>query len=151
METDSIGRVLEGLIETLEDGKKGFAQTADKLSEAGRLDLANRMHEFSSQRERFSAELRMLAASEGVVIEESGSVGGAVHRGWMAVKEAVSTNEVGAVLAAAETGEDHATKEYREALDDELPPQVRGVIEQQAQAIQLAHDEVRDLRDREVA
>ena len=37
------------------------------------------------------------------------------------------------------------------ALDDELPPQVRGVIAQQAQAIQLAHDEVRDLRDREVA
>jgi uncharacterized protein (TIGR02284 family) len=151
MDTDSIGDVLEDLIETLEDGRKGFAQSADKLADAGRHDLAARMREFSDQRTRYSAELRSLATGEGIMIEESGSIAGTVHRGWMALKEAVSSNEVGAVLGAAETGEDAATRQYRDALAAELPPQIRAVVAEQAIAIEAAHDEVRALRDRETA
>jgi uncharacterized protein (TIGR02284 family) len=151
MDTDSIGDVLQDLIETLEDGRKGFAQSAEKLAEAGRNDLAERMREFSNQRTRYSAELRSLATGQGIMIEEDGSIAGAVHRGWIAVKDAVSSNEVGAVLGAAETGEDAATKQYRDALAAELPPQIRAVVAEQAIAIEAAHDEVRALRDRETA
>jgi uncharacterized protein (TIGR02284 family) len=151
MNTASIGSVLEDLIETLEDGRKGFDQSAEKLSEAGRSDLAARMREFSTQRQRFSAELRSLAAGEGITIDENGSISGAVHRGWISLKEALTTDEVGAVLGAAETGEDAATSQYRDALGEELPPQIRAVVAEQAIAIEVAHDEVRRLRDGEVA
>jgi uncharacterized protein (TIGR02284 family) len=151
MDTDSIGDVLEDLIETLEDGRKGFAQSADKLVEAGRNDLADRMREFSNQRTRYSAELRSLATGEGIEIDEDGSIAGTVHRGWIALKDAMSSNEVGAVLGAAETGEDAATSQYRDALAVELPPHIRAVVAEQAIAIEAAHDEVRALRDRETA
>ncbi|MGF1665405.1 MAG: PA2169 family four-helix-bundle protein [Acidimicrobiia bacterium] len=151
MDTDSIGSVLEDLIETLEDGRKGFEQTADKLAEAERPDLAERMRAFSNQRTRYSAELRSLAAGEGITIDEDGSLAASMHRGWIALKDALSSNEAGAVLGAAETGEDAATRQYRDALAADLPPHIRAVVAEQAIAIEAAHDEVKALRDRETA
>lgn len=151
MQTDQMGRVLEDLIQTLEDGKKGFSEAAEKLSANGRADLAARMREYSEQREAFSNELRSVAAQEGLTIEEEGSVAGALHRGWMSLKEALTSDEAGAILSAAENGEDHAKAEYADALDEELPEGVRSVIARQASAVLAAHDEVRALRDREVS
>lgn len=147
METTHLGRVLEDLIETLEDGKKGFGNTAEKLTESGRADLASRMTELSSQRGDFAVELANLATKHGIQIDEDGSLGGAMHRGWMNLKEALASDESHAVLAAAEAGEDHAVSEYEKALDEELPEDVLAVVSRQASAVKAAHDEVRALRD----
>ena len=149
MQTTEVSRVIEDLVETLEDGKKGFAEAAERLADAGRIDLADKFREYSSQREQFSAELRELSASHGDFIEETGSVGGTVHRAWINFKDAVSMDSAEAILGAAETGEDHAVNEYNDALEQDLTSDVRAVVARQAQAIQAAHDEVRNLRDRE--
>ena len=149
MQTTEVSRVIEDLVETLEDGKKGFAEAAERLADAGRIDLADKFREYSSQREQFSAELRELSASHGDFIEERGSVGGTVHRAWINFKDAVSMDSAEAILGAAETGEDHAVNEYNDALEQDLTSDVRAVVARQAQAIQAAHDEVRNLRDRE--
>ena len=149
MQTTEVSRVIEDLVETLEDGKKGFAEAAERLADAGRIDLADKFREYSSQREQFSAELRELSASPGDFIEETGSVGGTVHRAWINFKDAVSMDSAEAILGAAETGEDHAVNEYNDALEQDLTSDVRAVVARQAQAIQAAHDEVRNLRDRE--
>jgi uncharacterized protein (TIGR02284 family) len=109
------------------------------------------MRELSGQRERFSAELRALATSQGVDVDTEGSLTGAMHRSWMSLKESLASNEVGAVLSSAEAGEDDAVREYRDALDEDLPAPVRSVVEEQAEAIERAHDEVRRLRDRETS
>lgn len=139
-------QVLEDLIETLEDGKKGFRQAADHLDEE-RPDIARQMRDFADERERFSAELREVAAAEGIEIVEEGSVAGALHRGWISIKDALSTNDTHAVLAAAETGEDHAVEEYEAALKEQLPTQVQEIVARQAAAVRDAHDAVRALRD----
>ena len=149
MQTTEVSRVIEDLVETLEDGKKGFAEAAERLADAGRIDLADKFREYSSQREQFSAELREVSASRGDFVEETGSVGGTVHRAWINFKDAVSMESAEAILGAAETGEDHAVNEYNDALEQDLTSDVRTVVARQAQAIQAAHDEVRNLRDRE--
>lgn len=149
MQTTEVGTVIEDLVETLEDGKKGFAEAAQRLADAGRTDLADKFREYSSQREQFSAELREVSASHGDFVEETGSAGGAVHRAWINFKDAVSMDSAEAILGAAETGEDHAVMEYNDALDKDLTSDVRVVVARQAQAIQAAHDEVRRLRDSE--
>ena len=151
MDNNNVDRVLKDLIETLEDGKKGFAQTAEKLSDSERSDLAGRMNDLASQRAEFSSELRTLASSLGIEMDESGSIAGDLHRGWMALKDALTGDDAHAVLAAAETGEDHAKREYTKALDQDLPENVRSVIARQASAIAAAHDEVRALRDNAAA
>jgi uncharacterized protein (TIGR02284 family) len=141
--------VIEDLVETLEDGKEGFSRVAEKLREDGHEDLASKMAEYSEQRARFAGELRTFAASAGDEIDEEGSAAGALHRGWISLKDALTGNDPHAVLASAEEGEDHAVEEYEDALDEEdLADELRDLISRQAAEVKAAHDQVRNLRDR---
>jgi uncharacterized protein (TIGR02284 family) len=145
MSTDR--RVTKDLIETLEDGKDGFARAADKLADSDQPELSARMRTFSDQRAAFSAELEQMAAAYGDDIDENGSVGGTIHRGWMAVKDAIAGSDPEGVLDAAEQGEDHAVSEYQDALGKDISPELRTVVERQFAAVQQAHDEVKSLRN----
>ena len=146
MSTDE--RVTKDVIETLEDGREGFASAADKLADSVRADLVPRFREWSSQRAQFADELRSMAASYGDDIDESGSVAAAVHRGWMAVKDALSGDDPEGVLDAAEQGEDHAVSEYEKALgDNDISPNLRRVLERQFADVKAVHDQVRALRN----
>lgn len=145
MSTDR--RVTKDIIETLEDGKDGFARAADKLAESDRPDLSTKMRTLSDQRARFSAELEKMAANYGDDIDEDGSVAGAIHRGWMAVKDAIAGSDPDGVLDAAEQGEDHAVSEYQDALSKDISPDLRTVLERQFADVKQAHDEVKALRD----
>ncbi|MNT90060.1 hypothetical protein D3C72_2308940 [compost metagenome] len=76
-----------------------------------------------------------------------GSVSGALHRGWVSVKTALSTSDDKAVLEECERGEDAAVARYRKALKANLPADIRALLERQSQGAQRNHDEVRALRD----
>lgn len=147
MHNDDVGAVLEDLIETLEDGRRGFEEVAEKLRANGHPDLARTMSEYSAQRRQFSDELRTAARTIGLEIEEEGSGAGALHRGWIALKDALTGEEAHPVLAAAESGEDHAVGEYEDALTKDLPSQIQDVIAKQAVEVRAAHDAVKAMRD----
>ena len=139
--------VTKDLIQTLEDGREGFAAGAEKLAADGETDLAATFRQHSTERGAFADELQALAASYGDQIEESGSIAAKVHRGWMAVKDALSGSDPDGVLDAAEQGEDHAVAEYRKALQEDISPELRLVIERQQASVLAAHDQVKALRD----
>lgn len=140
--------VINDLIETVEDGRKGFEQSADRLREDGHDDLASQMQELSEQRARFAAELRSAAAKADLEVDEDGSLAGAMHRGWMTLSDALTGDDPGAVLSAAEAGEDRAVEEYDGALqDDDLIGELRDLVARQASEVKEAHDRVRALRD----
>ncbi len=140
--------VIEDLVETLEDGRKGFREAAEKLREDGHTQLAEQMSEFSDQRARFSNELRELARSAGEELDEEGSAAGALHRGWIDLKAALTGDDPHAILAAAEAGEDHAVDEYEDALEDDgLSGEFRDLVAKQAEQVRRTHDRVRALRD----
>ncbi len=141
-------RVTRDLIQTLEDGKNGFAKGAEKLAGSDRPDLAGKFQQYSDQRHQFAEELRGMAAQYGDKIDESGSVAGAVHRSWLSLKDAVSGSGPDGVLDAAEQGEDHAVSEYKKALkEDDLSPRLRVVVDRQYGDVKAAHDDVRSLRN----
>ncbi|MEE8601938.1 PA2169 family four-helix-bundle protein [Euzebya tangerina] len=132
----STTRVYKDLVETLEDGRKGFADGADKLRDSGEMQLADLFAEMSQQRQTFSSEIRDLAMSVGETIDEDGSLGGSLHRGWMTLKDALTGSDATGILNAAETGEQHALSEFEDALGNEdLPAQARPVIQRQLDAI----------------
>jgi uncharacterized protein (TIGR02284 family) len=140
--------VIEDLLQTVQDGEMGFAEAADKLDKDGNPELAAEMRELSQQRLRMSNELMAIAAADGNPIERSdGTAAGAVHRTYMALRDALTGDDPHAVLAAAEQGEDHAKGEYERALGEDIPAPVRTVIERQYGEVKMAHDRVRDLRD----
>lgn len=141
---DDTLNILNGLIETCEDGAHGFGVAADDAKDA---ELRNLFRRYAEQRTRFSRELREVARQHGGSGDESGSVAGKLHRGWINLKAAISSNEPHAVLAECERGEDAAVKAYREALEKLTPSNARDVVMRQSADVQAAHDTVRDLRD----
>ena len=51
------------------------------------------------------------------------------------------------MLAECERGADTALAAYRKALKEELPAEVRQVLERQMQGVQANHDQIKALRD----
>lgn len=144
LSNDDVISCLNGLIETNKDGQQGFQEAADGVE---RSDLKSLFYEFSQQRSQFAGELQSLVRSLGGDPENSGSIGGAIHRGWINIKAAVTGKDDHAILNECERGEDVAKGEYKKALEKNLPANVREVIQTQAGAVQAAHDQVKALRD----
>ncbi len=137
--------VLNQLLETARDGEKGFNEAAESTDNP---DLRATLQGFAAQRAAFVTELTQLIQSVGGDPHDTGHIAGAVHRGWMNVKEAFSKREDKAILEECERGEDYAKKSFTEALDEPLPENIRTVVQRMASEVKLAHDRVRGLRDR---
>lgn len=147
MTTNALHDILTELIDTVENGRRGFAEGAEKLAKDGQDQLAEAFDSLSRQRASFAAELRSLSPDLTFDTEKGGTVPGALHRGWLALKDALSGNDPHGVLDAAEQGEDHAISDFSKALEQQLPEPARSVIERQYGEIRQAHDRVKALRD----
>jgi uncharacterized protein (TIGR02284 family) len=144
IETTETIELLNGLIETCKDGCEGFKTAADDSKDP---ELQTIFRRYSTQRADFARELRQLVDSLGGDPDKRGSISGALHRGWINIKAAVSSNEPHAVLSEAERGEDAAVSAYRDASEQIYEPVARDLVSRQFTAIKAAHDHVRDLRD----
>ncbi|HUF98457.1 MAG TPA: PA2169 family four-helix-bundle protein [Ilumatobacter sp.] len=143
MTTDE--RIAKQLTKTLENGKVGFEQAAERLGDE-RPDVAARFLQFSQERATMSNELAQIAAAYGDDVDQRSTVPGALHRGWMAVKDALTSSDAQAVINAAESGEDHAVEEYRDALNEaDISAEFRAIVARQATSVQAAHDYVSSL------
>jgi uncharacterized protein (TIGR02284 family) len=137
--------VLNQLLETARDGEKGFTEAAESTDSP---DLRATLQGFAAQRAAFVTELTQLIQSVGGDPHESGHIAGAMHRGWMNIKEAFSKRDDKAILEECERGEDYAKKAFTEALNEPLPENIRTVVQRMSSEVKMAHDRVRGLRDR---
>lgn len=144
LSNDDVISTLNGLIETNKDGQEGFKTAAEGLQSA---DLKSTFYELGQQRSQFAGELQNAVRELGGDPENSGSVSGALHRGWINIKSAVTGQDDAAILNEAERGEDVAKNAYKSALEQNLPANVRSMLEQQSSEVKAAHDRVRALRD----
>ena len=136
---------INNLIETLKDGQKGFREAADAVNDP---QLKSLFAEYSQQRFRFAGELQTQARSFGEAEPETGgSTAGAMHRGWINLKSAITSKEESAILAECERGEDSAVQEFEKAMRHELPAPVRDTVSRQYREIKAAHDQIKNLRD----
>ena len=137
--------IIDDLIETLKDGQEGFKQAAESVKDP---QLKSLFSEYSQQRARFAVELRSKAQSpDERESKMSGSAAGALHRGWINLKSAVTQGDDHAILAECERGEDSAVEEFRKALNDDLSVPVQEMVSRQYAEIKQAHDRVKHLRD----
>lgn len=146
LSNDDVISTLNGLIETCKDGQDGFKEAAEGVE---RAELKTLFYEFSQQRAEFTGVLQQLVRSLGGDPETQGSFSGALHRGWINIKSAVTGRDEEAILNECERGEDAAKSAYADAGKQALPANVADVIAQQAQAVLAAHNRIRDLRNAE--
>jgi uncharacterized protein (TIGR02284 family) len=136
---------INGLIETLKDGEKGFKEAADAVRDP---QLKSLFQEYSQQRSRFANELQTQARNLGELKpEKTSSAAGAMHRAWINLKSAVTSGDDKAILSECERGEDSAVHEFEEAIHDGLTTPLRDIVSRQYSEIKSAHDRVKHLRD----
>jgi uncharacterized protein (TIGR02284 family) len=140
---ETIG-TLNNLIETCKDGQNGFKEAAEAVEKS---DLKTFLYDCSQQRSQFAGELQTLVREMGGDPEDSGSISASLHRGWMNIKSAITGNNEQAILNECERGEDSAVKNYKEALDTELPTHVNSLVRKQFATVQTTHDKIKSLRD----
>ena len=139
-------RTINSVIETLKDGQEGYRQAAEGVKDS---QLKSLFHEYSLQRSRFAGELQNEAISLGESDpEKPSSTAGAMHRAWINIKSAITSQDDHAILAECERGEDSAVKEYKQAMEkQDLSSPVRDLISRQYADIKSAHDRIKQLRD----
>lgn len=133
---------LNRLIATCRDGERGFRYAANLVREPTIKAL---FLEIASQRDQFAAEILPHAQRLGGANEADGSLAGALHRGWMSLKDAVGGHDDAAIVREADRGERSALAAYEDALDGMLPPTARDVIERQCAAVRQSHNRVHAL------
>lgn len=143
LSTSEFVSVLNNLIETCKDGEKGFREAADEVRNPS---LRTLFSEYATQRAQYAQELQQTVASLGQSPEQSGSVAGALHRGWIDVKSAITGKDDQAIVNECERGEDMAVSAYRDAMAKDLPSDLKSLVERQYQGVQEAHGRVRDLK-----
>lgn len=142
--SDDIISILNGLIEICKDGQEGFKQAAEGISNPA---LRNKFYEYGEQRAVFADELQTLVHELGGEPQNSGTISGAIHRNWIDIKSLVAGNDENSVLNEAERGEDIAKSAYQKALDQNLPPNIYLVVNNQYGEIKAAHDHIKLMRD----
>ena len=135
--------VLNDLIQTSEDGMKGFTEAAKAATTEA---LKNTFHRRAADCTSAIVELQSLIGSIGGIPKDSGTVSGAIHRGWAKVKATVADPNIG-MLEEVERAEDRAKAAYAKALTATLPDQVRVVVQRQHDGAVRNHDQIRDLRN----
>ena len=137
---------INGLIETLKDGQQGFREASEAVKDT---QLKSLFSEYSLQRAKFAGELQNEAISLGDHDpEDSSSTAGAMHRAWINLKSAITSQDDHAILAECERGEDSAVSEYKKAMEeDKLSSTIRDTISRQYTDVKQAHDRIKALRD----
>ena len=143
MSKEVIG-VLNELIETSRDGEKGFRKAAE---DAKSSELRAMFTQGAQRCAEGARELQNLVSQLGGNADQGGSVSGALHRGWISVKEAVVSRDDQAIVEEVERGEDYAKKVYGEALQQNLPANVQAIVQRQYQGVLANHDKVKALRE----
>jgi uncharacterized protein (TIGR02284 family) len=133
---------LNSLIQTCDDGSQGFLMAADAVQDAALKEL---FRTYGRERDELAEELRGEVRRLGGTPELDGSVAGTVHRGWINIRMAIAGKNDSAIIAEAERGEDVAVQVYLSAMQTDLPPDVRSIVDRQLTQVKTAHDRVRDL------
>jgi uncharacterized protein (TIGR02284 family) len=146
---DKAVHVLNDLLEVSRDGEQGFERAAEEVDDPSvKAILADCAISCRTGAQELESEVRRLGGKP----DKGGTAKGAVHRGWVKAKAAMSRNDTKVVLNECERGEDYAKGRYAAALDeDDLPSEVRTLIEHQYHGVLANHDRIKTLRDQYAA
>lgn len=135
---------LEDLATTAEDGARGYEQAAEHMDDSS---IARLFRALGEERGRMAQNLRAeIATRYQTTVAETGSVAAAVHRGWIAIKDALTGDDPEAVVNAAESAEEYAVEQFDEALTKPFPSDVLATLRDQRDKVLAALNQIRTLK-----
>lgn len=143
LEPETVAKLQE-LTQINIDSRDGFRHAADERKGEPVTQLFERLAE---ERGKQALELQHYVQINEQEPQRKGSLVAAAHRTWMSIRDLLSGNDLHAVLAEAERGEDYIKRAYEEVLKETAGSAVNDVLQRQYAAVKKGHDHIRDLRD----
>src|SRR5688500_3183590 len=117
---------LNTLIGTLIDSIQGYQKAAADTTNARFAEMFNAR---AQERQQVLPRLQAAVARLGGNAEDDGTAAGAIHRGWMNLKEAVLGQDDETIVKTVEEGEDYRKAKFKAALDNvDLPADARAAV-----------------------
>ena len=134
--------VLNHLIETCRDGERGFRLAAEKVTDPGLKELFTAL---SVQRSTFASELVPHAQRLGGDPAGDGSAIGSLHRGLMALEQALRPDDH-LIVNEVDRGDRATLRIYFDAINGMLAPDTRDLVQRQLDELEETHARI-PLRD----
>jgi uncharacterized protein (TIGR02284 family) len=129
--------VLNTLISTTLDSVKGFRDAGEDSAGTHSAFFT----EMASERSRVASEMQNRVRELGGDPEDESSTAGALHRGFLNLKEMITGKDDQAIINEVERGEDYIKSKFDAAMEDEdLLPETRGLLQQCYESIRKGHD-----------
>jgi uncharacterized protein (TIGR02284 family) len=150
MEKKETVNVLNDLIRINNDRIEGYEKAVKETKDQD-TDLRTTFNRMADESRRYKQELLDQVRTLGGEPASDTTQSGKVYRVWMDVKSSLTGHGRQSVLALCEYGEDAAQKAYEKALDPEnnLPPDVRTLIQHEKDNLRSSHDTIKHYRDME--
>ncbi|WDF56916.1 ferritin-like domain-containing protein [Mucilaginibacter sp. KACC 22063] len=127
---------LNHLITIATDGQHGYSTAAEHAKDPV---LKASFIRYAAERAEFAHDLRTLVNKTGYEADQGGGPVGALHRAWIDIKTAVTSNDNKAVLQECITGDQAAVNAYQTELNDNwLTDEQRLVLERHLKLIKDA-------------
>ncbi|UAB76151.1 PA2169 family four-helix-bundle protein [Mesoflavibacter sp. SCSIO 43206] len=134
--SEEISEKLNELLVKNYDAEKGYLNAMSNVDDKNLKIFFKRR---ASERSQFAKELRTEILRYGEVPEDSGTFKGTVHRNWMSLKSALSSNNEEKILEEAIRGEEASLEEYDKLIkENNLPPTIDELIFRHRNSIQAA-------------
>ncbi len=135
---------LNTLIATLIDSVNGYQKAAADTENSRYAEMFNAR---AQERQAAVAKLQAAVARLGGNPEDDGTTTGAIHRGWINLKEAVLGRDDEAIVNAVESGEDYLKEKFETILEHkDLPAEARAAVDEAWQSVRAGHDQMSQLK-----
>lgn len=142
---DEIVENLQDLLVKNYDASEMFAKAMEKSQS---YNLKNYLKKQAAQRSHFATEITDELRQLNEEPKEKGSFSGGLHRTWIDLKTALSSNKDEAILEECIRGEKASVEEYEDKLEKfNFPPRISNVLHKQSQEIHKTLNQVRHLED----
>lgn len=129
---------LNHLISISEDGRYGYETAAADIKDN---NMKGHLKQFAKERAWYSTQLKQQVNALGGTPETDGGPLGALHRTWIDLKAALTSDNPEAIINACITGDESAVKHYKAALAEEYirnAESVRNILNEQLLGLENA-------------
>ena len=139
---------LNDLLQITNDRIEGFNKVEDKVWEKY-PNLKSDYNNMVDQSQKMRLELKSLISERNGDADDSTTVAGGLHRTWIDVKNAFSSDNAESTLENVIFGENAAIEAYEKALDSgDLCPESTRVVQDQLHSLKASYEKFKNLENR---
>ncbi len=139
---------LNDLLQITNDRIEGFNKVEDKVWEKY-PNLKSDYTNMVDQSQKMRLELKSLISERNGDPDDSTTVAGGLHRTWIDVKNAFSSDNAESTLENVTFGENAAIEAYEKALDSgDLCPESSRVVQDQLHSLKASYEKFKNLENR---